>query len=446
MTVTAVDTAAGGVMSCDEEKKHFLMEARARECARVLSMALTAVLHNKQALDHFLNGLFRNNPKYGSKDRRRIGDAVFRVFRDYVFLQKLLPEKEENAENLLLCSSVLAGEKEFPRSWLEKCDIPEKLLLEAAKKENFSARVECLLGKNLSMTENIPSELLPYFPSNDAAEDVAASLPERSPVWFRNNFPGDGKKTGCIMDEFTSSGVKILFHAFKEDAFRLENDKRVQLQEFSAFREGLFEIQDLSSQCIGGTLLALPLPENARVLDYCAGGGGKSLQIASCIRKQKGKVFSWDIRSNKLEELRKRAAKAHLDNIHTLDRIPQQRAFDAVLLDVPCSGSGRWRRAPEQRLLLTEEEIASLVRIQREILENAAPLVKQGGILVYGTCSCFYCENEGNIRYFLEKHPEFILEEYPSPLTGKNISGMLSILPSHGNCDGAFAARLRKKG
>lgn len=432
-------------MSCEEGKKHFLMEAQARECARVLSLALSAVLQNKQALDHFLNGLFRNNPKYGSKDRRRIGDAVFRVFRDYVFLQKLLPEQGQNVENLLLYSAVLAGEKEFPASWLEKSSIPEKQLLEAAGKEDFSARMACL-GKTLAMTENIPAELLPYFPSNEAAEDVAASLVVRSPVWFRNNFPDDRKKTSRIVEEFASAGVKILFHPFKKDSFRLENDQRVQLQNFSAFRDGLFEVQDLSSQCIGGTLLALPLPENASVLDYCAGGGGKSLQIASRIIKQKGKVFSWDIRSNKLEDLNKRAAKAHLNNIRTLDRIPGQRTFDAVLLDVPCSGSGRWRRAPEQRLLLTEGEIASLVQTQREILENAAPLVKEGGILIYGTCSCFYCENEGNIRCFLERHPEFILEEYPSPLTGETVPGMLSILPSHGNCDGAFAARLRKKG
>ena len=125
-------------MSCEEGKKYFLMEAQARECARVLSLALSAVLQNKQALDHFLNGLFRSTPKYGSKDRRRIGDAVFRVFRDYVFLQKLLPEQGQNVENLLLYSAVLAGEKEFPASWLEKSSIPEKQLLEAAGKEDFS--------------------------------------------------------------------------------------------------------------------------------------------------------------------------------------------------------------------------------------------------------------------------------------------------------------------
>ncbi len=445
MTITAVDRSAGDVMSSNEEKKHFLIEAQAGECARVLSMALSAVLLNKQALDHFLNSLFRNTPKYGSKDRRRIGDAVFRVFRDYGFLQHLLPEEKRNAENLLLYSSVLAGEKLFPAIWQKMCDVPEEELLEAAAKEELSARMRCL-GKNLSMTENIPSELQVYFPSKETAEDVAASLLERSPVWFRSNFPGDGKKTARIVREFDMSGVKILFHPFKKDAFRLENDKRVQLQNFSAFRDGLFEIQDLSSQCIGGTLLALPVPENASILDYCAGGGGKSLQIASGIRKQKGKVCSWDIRSHKLEELRKRAGKARLDNIRILDSIPEQKVFDAVLLDVPCSGSGRWRRAPEQRLLLTEEEITSLVQTQREILENAAHMVKNGGTLVYGTCSCFYCENEGNIRYFLDRHPEFILEEYPSPLTGENVPGMLSILPSHGNCDGAFAARLRKKG
>ena len=147
MTVTAVDTAAGGVMSCDEEKKHFLMEARARECARVLSMALTAVLHNKQALDHFLNGLFRNNPKYGSKDRRRIGDAVFRVFRDYVFLQKLLPEKEEM---LKICFSVLPflpEKKSFPDPGWKSVIFRKNCSLKPRKKKIFLQEWSVFLEK-----------------------------------------------------------------------------------------------------------------------------------------------------------------------------------------------------------------------------------------------------------------------------------------------------------
>ena len=234
------------------------------------------------------------------------------------------------------------------------------------------------------------------------------------------------------MDEFTSSGVKILFHAFKEDAFRLENDKRVQLQEFSAFREGLFEIQDLSSQCIGGTLLALPLPENARVLDYCAGGGGKSLQIASCIRKQKGKVFSWDIRSNKLEELRKRAAKAHLDNIHTLDRIPQQRAFDAVLLDVPCSGFGLLSEKPDVRLHKSESDIDALVKTQDAILNACSRYVRSGGVLVYATCTIVKRENGERIEAFLLNHPEFTPEE------------QRQLLPTRDGTDGFYYSRLRR--
>ena len=425
------------------------MEAQAKECARVLSDALTAVFQKHYALDHFLTGMFRNNPKYGSKDRRRIGDALFRVFRDYGFLQHLLSPEERCAENLLLYSSVLAGEKEYPAVWLEKCGSPEEKLLEIAGKATFSERIQ-FFGKKLSLKDNLPSILLSCFPSEAAAEDVAVSLLKRSPLWFRLNFPGDGRKTERIIREFAAKGIELCFHSVKKDAFRVGNDKKVQLQEFVTFREGLFEIQDLSSQCIGASCIFSANAEEdaAAILDCCAGGGGKSLQMAAFLheKNKKGHVFAWDIRQNKLQETCRRGKKAGLKNITVLESFPEGKIFDKVLVDAPCSGSGRWRRAPEQRFLLTEEELDKVTETQLEILENAVKCVKVGGVLIYGTCSVFYQENMGNIEKFLSGHPEFYLEEFVSPLTGEMCSGALSILPSDGNCDGAFAARMRKKG
>ena len=430
------------------EKISYIKEAQFRECASVLADALKAVYEEHQALDHFLNKLFRSNPKYGSKDRRRIGDALFRVFRDYGFLEKLLKKEERSAENLLIYSSLLAGEKEIPASRLEKCPLGEKLFLEIAGKENFYARL-ITFGKELVAEDNFPRWLLPCFPSCEAARDVADSLLERSPLWFRLNFPGDGKKTEKILKEFAAKDIVLLFHPFKKDAFRIAVDKKVQLQEFVTFRDGLFEIQDLSSQCIGaGYAGEVNNEKHFSILDCCAGGGGKTLQMASFLHETgtAGKVFAWDIRRNKLEETFRRGKKAGLRNIAILESFPAGKKFDKVLVDAPCSGSGRWRRAPEQRFLLTEEELEKVVSSQLEILENAAKCVKNGGVLVYGTCSVFYRENMGNIKNFLEKHPEFTLEKFSSPLTGILTDGTLSILPSHGDCDGAFVARMRRIG
>ena len=449
MTVRDAETAGENMLYAGE-KNCSVTSSRFRECASVLSCALIAVFREHQALDHFLNRLFRSNSKYGSKDRRRIGDALFRVFRDYGFLQILLREEDRSAENLLLYSSVLAGEKEYPACLLEKSPLPEEKLLEIAGKKDFSERISSF-GQELSLTDNLPQWLLPCFPSRSAAEDVAESLLTRSPLWFRLNFPGDGRKRKKILDEFASKDIPLFFHEIKKDAFCIGNDKRVQLQEFMTFREGLFEIQDLSSQCIGSGCMYSEMEKEKedfiRILDCCAGGGGKTLQMASLLHEKgrNGKVFAWDIRKNKLEETFRRGKKAGLKNIVLLDSFPAGKTFDKVLVDAPCSGSGRWRRAPEQRLLLTEEELDQVVATQWEILENAAKCVKENGILIYGTCSVFYKENMGIIEKFLACHPEFSPEGFASPLTGEMCPGNLYILPSNGNCDGSFVARMRKK-
>ena len=445
-------------MPGEEEKKKRLAEAQARECASVLERAFSAVFTSRQALDRFLAETFRNSPKYGSKDRRRIGDALFRVFRDFGFLCLLLKEGERTAEKCLLLSSVLAGEKEYPDCFLAPFALPAERFREAAERLSVPGRVQSLSlllerssdeKKAFSLTDNLPSWVLPHFPDRTSAEDTANALPERSPVWFRSNFPGEEKKTERIVQDFGKAGIGLVFHAFKKDAFRLPEGKRILLQDLASFREGLFEVQDLSSQCIGQACFFPKREEenSARIFDCCAGGGGKTLQMAAFLRSQgkKGHVYAWDTRKNKLEETFRRGKKGGFSNITVLEEFPAGETFDKVLVDAPCSGSGRWRRAPEQRFLLTEEELSRLKETQLEILERAASCVKEGGVLSYGTCSVFRDENRETAEKFLTLHPEFALESFPSPLTGEECSGMLAILPSHGNCDGAFAARFRKK-
>lgn len=429
----------------EEGKKRVLFEVQSKECAKVLSSAFTAVFKEKKALDHFLTGVFRSNPKYGSKDRKRIGNCIFRVFRDYGFLCQILEEKDRTAENCLLLSSVFAGEKTYPQCWENSCCFPEEKLLEAAGKENILSAVQLLSGgKTFTFTDNLPSWSLSHFPEG-MGEKIAEDFLKRSPVWFRLNFPYEEKKKEKICKEFASRDLELSFHPVKKDAFCVKEDKRVFLQDFSTFREGLFEVQDLSSQCIGyedGRERNLK-----KILDCCAGGGGKTLQMASFLHSRKipGKVYAWDIRKNKLEEALRRGKKAGLSNIVILESFPENEEFDKVLVDAPCSGSGRWRRAPEQRFLLTENALKELTFLQMQILEKAAGRVKNNGILLYGTCSLFTDENLMNIHSFLAKHPEFVLEEFVSPLTGEKSEGFLTIYPSSGNCDGAFVARMRKR-
>lgn len=158
-----------------------------------------------------------------------------------------------------------------------------------------------------------------------------------------------------------------------------------------------------------------------------------------------------DIREYKLEDLRLRARRAGFPNIMTrawdgkAPRRRQQGKFDGVLVDAPCSCSGVWRRNPDGRWKMRPGEIAEMAALQREILDAASGGVRPGGVLVYATCSIFEAENQGVVLDFLAGHPDFVLDSFPHPLTGENLSGMMAVLPGMGDCDSMFAARLRRR-
>lgn len=188
------------------------------------------------------------------------------------------------------------------------------------------------------------------------------------------------------------------------------------LYELDSYKQGLFEIQDLASQAIGEHVA----PQAGDLgWDACAGGGGKSLQLAS-LMQGKGAVYASDIREHKLDEIRRRAQRAQLHNIRTfpwqgepLDRWPaavQKRGgFDWVLVDAPCTSSGTWRRNPDARWRCDEQQIQDITSLQARLLDAAANSVRPGGKLVYSTCSFFVDENEAIVAGFLQKNPSFSL-------------------------------------
>jgi 16S rRNA (cytosine967-C5)-methyltransferase len=204
-----------------------------------------------------------------------------------------------------------------------------------------------------------------------------------------------------------------------------------------AFKDGLFEVQDRASQLVAPFLHVEP---GHRVIDACAGAGGKSLHLAALL-KNKGKVIAMDIHEWKLKELRTRAARDGVDVIEarwiesakTIKRL--EGTADRVLLDVPCSGLGVLRRNPDSKWKLKPEEIKRLQTLQAEILSGYSKMVKPGGLLVYATCSILPSENERQIEKFLAENSEqWTLQE------------QLRVDPDQGRGDGFFAARLLRKG
>jgi 16S rRNA C967 or C1407 C5-methylase (RsmB/RsmF family) len=191
------------------------------------------------------------------------------------------------------------------------------------------------------------------------------------------------------------------------EAKELEDDaiylpRRINFCVLPEFSEGLFEVQDLGSQCVAHCVQAIP---GQSVLDYCAGSGGKSLAIAVTL-ENKGQLFLHDIRQKALLEAKKRLRRAGVGNAQIVSHLPRLKGrMDWVLTDVPCSGSGTLRRNPDMKWKITEELLQRLVAEQRQIFAEALIFLKPKGHIVYATCSLLREENDEQVDYFLSHHP-----------------------------------------
>ena len=173
-----------------------------------------------------------------------------------------------------------------------------------------------------------------------------------------------------------------------------------QVARTAAFLGGLVELQDGASQAI---MDELELPEHGKILDFCAGGGGKALAMAA--RSGAG-IIAHDAQPDRMQDLPARAARAGVTiTLCATHDLPRLAPFDLVLCDAPCSGAGAWRRAPEGKWALTPARLAELTAIQDRILAQAAPLVAPQGVLAYATCSVLRTENEDRAAAFLAAHP-----------------------------------------
>lgn len=187
-------------------------------------------------------------------------------------------------------------------------------------------------------------------------------------------------------------------------------------------------------------------PENVRVADLCAAPGGKALGLAHGGRYVAAADLSW----NRMARLRENAERVGTGNLGLLvadARRPPLRPVEVVLIDVPCTGTGTFRRHPDGRWRIGPEDLAALAALQAEILEAAAGIVAPGGILVYATCSLEPEENEDQVDAFLNRHPEFTLAPPPATLDPDVLDerGRLVVLPHRNGVDGAFAARMVRR-
>lgn len=438
-----------------------LLYNQSRSYADATHQVMVDVFHSGKPADRILSAFFRQNSKYGSKDRRAITELYFSIFRWWGWLkqlrgvsQKLMlkpmkkrrPCQDEGWLSVVLAADLLDSSDFSPLAtqWKEALGFTHYLeawgdlsLREKAERLHDTFDVDYLSWQQL-----IPPWLTDHVPlSRDQFPALVELLQQRPPMWLR----AQGQDVRTVARELQAAGLKATISPHLPNALRLDNPQ-VNLYSLDSYRDGHFEVQDFASQVIGH--VAAPKP-GERWWDACAGAGGKSLQLAAAM-KGKGTLLATDIRGYKLKDLKKRAKRSFVHNIRTKEwdgtNFPTNHLeFDGVLVDAPCSNSGTWRRNPDARWTTQPSDIRELQQIQQGLLTTVAPAVRKGGALIYATCSLCEDENEAVVAGFLAEHPDFSPVKVTHPVTGEQHQGSCRIWPEQADSDAMFVARFQRK-
>jgi 16S rRNA (cytosine967-C5)-methyltransferase len=289
--------------------------------------------------------------------------------------------------------------------------------------------------------EWLESELRRAF-GDQLLEEMTAFI-GRAPTDLRVNTLKAGR--GDVLAALNADGISCAPTPYAPLGIRIAGDA-TNLSKSALFESGAFEFQDEAAQIASELCGAQP---GMRVLDLAAGAGGKSLAFAASMRNQ-GEIVACDVRGEALFELEKRAQRAGATIIKTLplDHSQPTGLFDAVFVDAPCSGSGTWRRQPEQRWRMTPAWLSALTQMQDRLLDQAAPLVRPGGRLFYATCSILGCENEDRLAAFQARHSGFsalnLAENWAGPLP-PGLGADFRASPARTGTDGFYCTGLRRE-
>ena len=353
---------------------------------------LDQIFFKKKFADKAIEQSLKSNKKWGSRDRKFIAETTYTIVRYWRMLNEMMRiNAEENSDYLWKLFAGYLLWKNIPLPLWDEFSSIDKDKISIEKNSRLNER---------KIKESIPDwldELGEKELGNKWDSEIAA-LNKEAPVILRANTLKISKEQ--LIEKFLEIGIQTFPLDFTNDALLVE--QRQNLFQTPYFKEGYFELQDASSQLVANYLDVKP---GMRVIDACAGAGGKSLHIAA-LMQNKGKVLALDTEEWKLNELKKRANRNGISIIETRtitsSKVIKRLAdsADRVLLDVPCSGLGVLRRNPDAKWKLTNERIEELKSLQQKILESYSTMVKPNGKIVYSTCSILPSENEGQIERF----------------------------------------------
>lgn len=406
-------------------------------------------------VDSMLASYFRNRRYIGSKDKGFISRRVYAVLRQGGRLQWLVEQGGLPVCPRSLVLAALVVDEKHPinilQTWFSgnghdarPLHKEERRFAEAPPTDE-SAMPEWM---RLNTPEWALERMKGVF--GDTLEAELLALNEEAPLDLRvNTLKATREQAKAALNK---EGFYVADTPYSPWGLRL--DRRGAVFTTKTFKDGWIEVQDEGSQLVA--LLAAPQP-GQKVIDFCAGAGGKTLALAAMMQN-KGRILAWDTSETRLNQSTKRFARAGVDNVQRHAIASESDPFikrhkdsaDLVVIDAPCSGSGTWRRNPDLKWRFTEQDFNELLAVQASILDSAQRLVKKGGKLLYVTCSVFEAENESQVNQFLKKYPDFEVAAAPEiwnngacrELVGA--SGLLRLSPHRTGTDGFFAAILQK--
>jgi 16S rRNA (cytosine967-C5)-methyltransferase len=406
----------------------------------------------KRPADAVANDFFRARRYIGSGDRRAVSERVWAVLRARRRIGWWLAEARQSPRLLVAASLLLEGwglggvQQAFSGGQFAAPPLDRG---EVAVLKPLDGHTLDHPGMPEAVRLEVPDWLLPHlvarFGGGVAAELAALSQPASLDLRV-NLLKGTREQARAALAAEGWEAAETRF-----SPFGLRIDGRRPVTSGPAFQSGLVEIQDEGSQLVA--LMAGVAP-GMRVVDWCAGAGGKTLALAAMM-ENRGQIVACDVSAPRLEGAVRRLRRAGVHNVerHLVapgDKWAKRRAgaFDRVLVDAPCTGTGTWRRNPDARLRLSEADLAELLPKQAAILDTAQSLVRKGGRLVYATCSLLAEENEAQVTGFLLRHPDFAVVPLDQAWTlagaPPNLGPYLSLTPARHGTDGFFTAVLER--
>lgn len=404
---------------------------------KTVSDLLPIILESSMAADRLVLDWGRRNRFAGSGDRRDIADQVFAILRHYLKICALVgstdPAMVALGARLVVhgdaLEDVCALADGSPHALAELDETARDKLAHVdarygALEPHEQAAVPAWLYRDI-----MASEL------TDAAA-VLDALTQRAPLDLRvNTLRGSYEQT---RQKLSDEGIRTRALPKVPLALRVEGAR--QISGSAVFKSGRVDVQDAGAQIAAALCEAAP---GHTVLDFCAGAGGKTLALAAQMQN-KGRLFAYDAEPKRLQPMQDRLKRAGVGIVQIVEADALsglKERCHLVVADVPCSGSGRWRRAPETKWHLTPDALDNLVTAQGDILAASAGHVKVGGRLAYITCSVIGRENMDQIQAFLQAHPNFEIDENA---TYGGQKGVVQLDPHNTDTDGLFCAIMRR--